>query len=54
MNKLDAGVAIPIETEAVPVRRILGLNPGPMTGPGTNSYLIGQGAPVTSGSWASR
>ena len=40
MNKLDAGVAIPIETETVPVRRILGLNPGPMTGPGTNSYLI--------------
>ncbi len=42
MNELDAGIAISIETQSVPVRRILGLNPGPMTGPGTNSYLIGE------------
>ena len=37
-----AGVPERIAESRVPVWRILGRNPGPMTGPGTNSYLVGE------------
>ena len=42
MQTAAAGVPERISESQVPVWRILGRNPGPMTGPGTNSYLIGE------------
>ncbi len=42
MQTAVAGVPERISECEVPVWRILGRNPGPMTGPGTNSYLIGE------------
>lgn len=42
MQASVAGVPERISECEVAVWRILGRNPGPMTGPGTNSYLIGE------------
>ena len=41
MQDFESGVPTRISGLKIPVKRILGRNPGPMTGPGTNSYLIG-------------
>ena len=41
MQDVESGVPTRISGLKIPVKRILGRNPGPMTGPGTNSYLIG-------------
>ena len=40
---LKPGLPIRIGDTAVPVYQILGNNPGPMTGPGTNTYILGEG-----------
>ncbi|MCY4263731.1 MAG: MBL fold metallo-hydrolase [Gammaproteobacteria bacterium] len=42
MTNFFASEPVALAEIDVPVFRILGRNPGPMTGPGTNSYLIGK------------
>ncbi len=42
MSGPDDGAETVVETVVDAVRRLLAPNPGPMTGPGTNAYLVGR------------
>lgn len=41
MTELKVGKAVVVAGTVVPVTRLLAPNAGPMTGPGTNTYLVG-------------
>lgn len=42
MQGFEPGIPTPIEVTDIAICRMVGRNPGPMTGPGTNSYIVGE------------